>query len=380
MMLIIFILFTVMHVSDTLYGPRLLISHVGGSVTIKCYYVTTSVNRHDRKFFCKELPHKRCQTVISSNAFIHQDYKERVSMYNNPQKGILQVTMRQLTSRDSSNYRCGIGKISDGLYARMNLTILEGLDLPKSPQIVWGKLTGSVELQCPSETPRPEMRNILCKLIHTDCFPILDKSKSRTRQHSHRIIMTNGNSSGTFNVIINKLERKDSGIYICRTRKLDKNASARTIQLQVVEESVFSNILSDAQTTSESLTVNASSYWLMTSKDEVYKESSSYSEQNLLSIVIPVPVLLLLLAVPVILILVKIRRRKTASHNIISKSPEGELPLPTQKCLEEHPQNDNRNSADENESPLNSDEAEASITVYCLVSHGPDPEDSSKND
>ncbi|KAM6453811.1 high affinity immunoglobulin alpha and immunoglobulin mu Fc receptor isoform 3-T3 [Liasis olivaceus] len=270
MMLIIFILFTVMHVSDTLYGPRLLISHVGGSVTIKCYYVTTSVNRHDRKFFCKELPHKRCQTVISSNAFIHQDYKERVSMYNNPQKGILQVTMRQLTSRDSSNYRCGIGKTSDGLYARMNLTILE--------------------------------------------------------------------------------------------------------------ESVFSNILSDAQTTSESLTVNASSYWLMTSKDEVYEESSSYSEQNLLAIVIPVPVLLLLFAVTVILILVKIRRRKTASHNIISKSPEGELPLPTQKCLEEHPQNDNRNSADEDESPLNSDEAEASITVYCLVSHEPDPEDSSKND
>ncbi|XP_063155899.1 polymeric immunoglobulin receptor-like [Candoia aspera] len=271
MRLIIFILFTVMHVSITLYGPSLLISHTGGSVTIKCYYVTTSVNKHDRKFLCKESPYKSCQTIISSNAFIHQDYKGRVSMYNNPQKGILQVTMSQLKRTDSSNYRCGLGNINDGLYVRVNLTILEGLDLPKSPQIVWGKLKGSVELQCLSETPRLE---ILCKMIRTGCFPIVDKRKSKSRQHSHRIVMTSGNSSGPFNVIINELERKDSGIYMCGTRKLGKNASTRTIQLQVVEESVFSNILSDAQTTCELQTVNTSSYWQVTSTDEVNKEST----------------------------------------------------------------------------------------------------------
>uniref|UniRef100_A0A8C6XBY4 Immunoglobulin domain-containing protein n=1 Tax=Naja naja TaxID=35670 RepID=A0A8C6XBY4_NAJNA len=112
--------------SSTLYGPRLLISHVGGSVTIKCYYTPTSVNRHDRKFLCKELSHKSCQTIISSNAFIDQNYKERVSMYNKPQQGILQVTIRELKKTDSSYYRCGIGKIYNGLYARVNLTILEG--------------------------------------------------------------------------------------------------------------------------------------------------------------------------------------------------------------------------------------------------------------
>ncbi|XP_026571372.1 high affinity immunoglobulin alpha and immunoglobulin mu Fc receptor, partial [Pseudonaja textilis] len=311
-MLIIFILFTVIRVSSTLYGPRLLISHVGGSVTIKCYYAPTSVNRHDRKFLCKELPHKSCQTIISSRAFIDQNYKERVSMYNNPQQGILQVTIRELKKTDSSYYRCGIGKIYNGLYARVNLTILEDRYLPKSPQIVWGKLTGSVELQCPSETPRLEMDKILCKMIHTDCSPIVKKSKNR--KQSHRIIMTNGDSSGTFSVTINDLKRQDSGVYVCGTRILDKNASVKTIQLQVVEESVFSTILNDTQTTYESQTVP--SYWNVTSADEVYQERSSYTEQNLLAIVIPVPVLLLLFAVMVILVLVKIRQRKTALLNI----------------------------------------------------------------
>ncbi|XP_039176009.1 polymeric immunoglobulin receptor-like isoform X2 [Crotalus tigris] len=371
-MLIIFVLFTVIHVSSTLYGPRLLISHVGGSVTIKCYYVTTSVNRHDRKFLCKESLHISCQTIISSNAFIDQNYKERVSMYNNPQQGILQVTIRELKKTDSSYYRCGIGKIYNGLYARVNLTILEGQYLPKSPQIVWGKLTGSVELQCPSETPMLEMKTFLCKMTRTGCFPIVGKSKNR--QHSHQIIMTNGNSSRTFSVTINGLKRQDSGVYVCGTRKLDKNASVKTIQLQVVEESVFSNILNDTQTIYESQTTP--SYWHVTSTDEVYKKRSSYSEQNLLAIAIPVPVLLLLFAVTVILILLKLRQRKTASLNILSKSPEGEMPSTSQKCLEEHTQNDNRNSANEDECALNSDEAKATVTIYCLVN----PEDSSKND
>uniref|UniRef100_A0A8C7DWV5 Immunoglobulin V-set domain-containing protein n=1 Tax=Naja naja TaxID=35670 RepID=A0A8C7DWV5_NAJNA len=94
-------------------------------------------------------------------------------------------------------------------------------------------LTGSVELQCPSQTPGLETEKLLCKLIHTDCFPIVGKSKNR--KHSRRIIMTNGNSSGTFSVTINDLKRQDSGVYVCGTRILDKNASVKTIQLQVVE-------------------------------------------------------------------------------------------------------------------------------------------------
>uniref|UniRef100_A0A8D2KWF6 Immunoglobulin V-set domain-containing protein n=1 Tax=Varanus komodoensis TaxID=61221 RepID=A0A8D2KWF6_VARKO len=78
--------------SGMLYGPRLLISHVGGSVTINCYYLTTSVNRHGRKYWCKE-SRGACQTVISSNRFTLQDYSGRVSINDRPRKGLLQVTM-----------------------------------------------------------------------------------------------------------------------------------------------------------------------------------------------------------------------------------------------------------------------------------------------
>uniref|UniRef100_A0A670I9X5 Ig-like domain-containing protein n=1 Tax=Podarcis muralis TaxID=64176 RepID=A0A670I9X5_PODMU len=115
-------------ISGTLYAPRLLISRAGRSVTIKCYYETTSANRHGRKYWCKESTNRHsCQTIISTNDFIHKDYEGRVSMHDSPQSGILQVTMAQLVKTDSSNYRCGIGnKNAYGFYAGVNLTIWEG--------------------------------------------------------------------------------------------------------------------------------------------------------------------------------------------------------------------------------------------------------------
>uniref|UniRef100_A0A8C5WYW2 Immunoglobulin V-set domain-containing protein n=1 Tax=Laticauda laticaudata TaxID=8630 RepID=A0A8C5WYW2_LATLA len=87
-----------------------------------------------------------------------------------------------------------------------------------------------------NETSRLEIDKILCKMIHTDCSPIVKKSN---RKHSHRIIMTNGNSSGTFSVTINALKRQDSGVYVCGTRILDKNANVKIIQLQVYFVSFF---------------------------------------------------------------------------------------------------------------------------------------------
>uniref|UniRef100_H9GV32 Ig-like domain-containing protein n=1 Tax=Anolis carolinensis TaxID=28377 RepID=H9GV32_ANOCA len=125
-MLMIFAFFKI--VSGLLYGPRLVISHVGGSVTIKCYYSTTSTNKHDRKYWCREssFSRGRCQVIISTNHFTLQDYEGRVSIKDSPHNGLLQITMTQLKRNDSSNYRCGIGKSTHGLFAGVNLTIWEG--------------------------------------------------------------------------------------------------------------------------------------------------------------------------------------------------------------------------------------------------------------
>nr|XP_028591594.1 high affinity immunoglobulin alpha and immunoglobulin mu Fc receptor [Podarcis muralis] len=308
-----FIFFLVLiHVSGTLYAPRLLISRAGRSVTIKCYYETTSANRHGRKYWCKESTNRHsCQTIISTNDFIHKDYEGRVSMHDSPQSGILQVTMAQLVKTDSSNYRCGIGnKNAYGFYAGVNLTIWEGPNMPKSPEILWGKVRGSVMIQCPVETAKSSMRKSFCKMRRSGCSLIADTSMNKGKQQEGRIIFTAGNSSETFRVFINKLRKEDSGMYKCGTGTSDDNASSSIIQLEVTEELVFFNIVNDTATTYEPQTIWTSPQSYVTATNEVYKQRLSETELNLLPIVIPILLGFLVLAAAVIIVFLKIRKRK----------------------------------------------------------------------
>ncbi|XP_072853352.2 polymeric immunoglobulin receptor [Pogona vitticeps] len=373
MMVTTFLLYFILrHVSGTLYGPRLLISPVGGSVTITCYYLATTVNRHDRKYWCKEskFPYKPCQTIISTNHFILQGYEGKVSMKDDPQKGILKVTMTQVEKQDSSNYRCGIGKTDGNLYAGVNLTVWEGPNPPKSPEIIWGKLRGSVMIQCPLETTTLSMRDSLCKISRYGCIPKVDKGRSG------RINVTMEDSSGMLNVSINGLRTQDSGMYRCGPRSL--NDTARIIQLQVIHESVFSNIVSKINATYEPRAMyTPSQEHDEKSANEVSKERSSQTEQNLLAIVIPIIVILLVLAGIAITVLIKIKQwRKNDSYDVPVKDPEGQMPLNNLKSSEEQSKEQNRTSVIEKESAVGSDNVDTPVTtVYCLVSKAPGSED-----
>lgn len=106
-----------------------------------------------------------------------------------------------------------------------------GPTLPKSPKIIWGKLRGSVMIQCPLETTTRSIRSSLCKISRSGCIPIADKSRSK--QQDGRIISTMEASSGMFSVVINELRTQDSGIYRCGMGTLDD--LSRMMQLQVTE-------------------------------------------------------------------------------------------------------------------------------------------------
>nr|XP_034978142.1 polymeric immunoglobulin receptor-like [Zootoca vivipara] len=380
-----FIFFLVLiHVSGTLHAPRLLISHAGRSVTIKCYYETTSANRHGRKYWCKESTNRHsCQTIISTNHFTHKDYEGRVSMHDSPQSGILQVTMTQLVKTDSSNYRCGIGNNNAyGFYAGVNLTIWEGPNMPKSPEILWGKVGGSVKIQCPLETARSSMRRSFCKMSRSGCSLIADTSMNKGKQQEGRIIFTAGNSSETFKVFINKLRKEDSGMYKCGTGTSGDNTSLSIIQLEVTEELVFFNIVNDTATTYEPQRIWTSPRSYVTATNEVYKQRLSEAELNLPPIVIPIVLGFLVLAAAVIIVLLKIRKRKKdASYDIPARNPEGAIPLAVQHCSGEQPMEEQTGSADEQESALGPDKVEVQVeNEYSLLSHGANPEDLRETD
>ncbi|XP_077190936.1 uncharacterized protein LOC143836056 isoform X2 [Paroedura picta] len=297
-------------------------------------------------------------------------YKTRISMKDIPQRGILLVTLRDLTKNDSGRYSCGIGKNNNiDLYFAMKLNILEDPKLSQSPDIFWGKVSGSVTIKCSSEGHAQSERKFLCKLKKTGCSQIMNPK---------RVIFSAEDSSGNFEVFINRLRKEDSGMYKCGTGTLDSYTGARTLQLQVTEESVFSNILSYAQTTFESQTSSTSQSYT-TSANEFYNDSFSQTKLNILSIVMSVLFVVLILAATVITVCIQIKRQKKYDPgDVDARKPKVAVELTEQMCPVEHPKEENRGS-DEQGSAVGPLKEAPDSNVYLLLGV-PHVEESSKKD
>ncbi|KAL6092504.1 hypothetical protein STEG23_034194, partial [Scotinomys teguina] len=113
--------------ANALRGPRLVSGETGGAVTIHCHYAPSSVNRHQRKYWCRLGPPLGiCYTIVSTNHYTHHDYRGRVALTDLPQSGLFTVKLSRLSLNDTGLYRCGIGDRNDALFFRMNLTVSAG--------------------------------------------------------------------------------------------------------------------------------------------------------------------------------------------------------------------------------------------------------------
>nr|XP_020008690.1 high affinity immunoglobulin alpha and immunoglobulin mu Fc receptor [Castor canadensis] len=113
--------------TNALKGPRLVSGAPGRAVTIQCHYAPLSVNRHQRKYWCRlGPPTQTCYTIVSTNHYIHRAYRGRVALADFPHSGRFEVRLSQLSLDDVGLYRCGIGVRNDMLFFSMNLTISAG--------------------------------------------------------------------------------------------------------------------------------------------------------------------------------------------------------------------------------------------------------------
>ncbi|KAK7812501.1 hypothetical protein U0070_020781 [Myodes glareolus] len=113
--------------ANALRGPRLVSGEPGGAVTIHCHYAPSSVNRHQRKYWCRLAPPSwTCYTVVSTNHYTHRDYRGRVALTDSPQSALFTVKLFRLSRNDTGLYRCGIGDRNDKLFFRMNLIVSPG--------------------------------------------------------------------------------------------------------------------------------------------------------------------------------------------------------------------------------------------------------------
>lgn len=114
--------------ANALKGPRLVTGEHGGTVTIQCHYAPTTINRHQRKYWCRLNPLTwLCHTIVSTNHYTHIRYSGRVALADFPHSGLFVVRLTQLSPEDVGSYRCGIGNGNNMLFLSMNLDISTGM-------------------------------------------------------------------------------------------------------------------------------------------------------------------------------------------------------------------------------------------------------------
>lgn len=120
---------TVASMKSPIFGPQEMNRVEGTSASIKCYYPPTSVNKHTRKYWCRQENNGICTTLISSQNYISKDYKDRAKLTDFSENNTFVVNIFNLTKDDSGLYKCGLGVNSRGLSFDVSLQVSQGKDL-----------------------------------------------------------------------------------------------------------------------------------------------------------------------------------------------------------------------------------------------------------
>ncbi|XP_063095789.1 high affinity immunoglobulin alpha and immunoglobulin mu Fc receptor [Cavia porcellus] len=144
--LLLLLLLCLLRAANALKGPRLVSGELGGTVTIRCHYAPLSINKHQRKYWCRAGPPMwACHTIVSTNHYIRHGYRGRVTLADFPQSNLFVVRLSRLSVDDEGNYRCGIGDNNNMLFFSMNLIVSTGPSstIPTAPPAAGNFFTAS---------------------------------------------------------------------------------------------------------------------------------------------------------------------------------------------------------------------------------------------
>ncbi|XP_044529549.1 polymeric immunoglobulin receptor isoform X1 [Gracilinanus agilis] len=209
-------LLPVVSMKSPIFGPKEVIGAQGGSVSIQCFYPPTSVNKHDRKYFCLRNSRGSCETIVSSNGFVSERFTGRANLTNFPMNGTFLIQISQLVPEDSGLYKCGVGISSRGLSFDITLEVGQGPDLPDNTEVIVTEVGKTVSINCPFQQQNLQDKKFLCKKDGENCELVIDSQNQVGPDYTGRVrFRIGGTTSKVFVVIISEIQRRDVGMYIC---------------------------------------------------------------------------------------------------------------------------------------------------------------------
>ncbi|XP_029856485.1 polymeric immunoglobulin receptor isoform X1 [Aquila chrysaetos chrysaetos] len=223
-------------ISSPVFGPRQVYGLLNGSVTVKCFYPPTSVNRHDRKYWCRQSA-TGCMTVVSTSGYTAPGYKGRASITDDPQAESFQINISELTMADAGTYQCGVGINSRGLCHKVSLDVSKGPHVPEGAELFYVKLHSTLTMSCSFGKEYESWRKFLCKMEKKGCRNIIDSYGNVDKDYTGRALLSNEELPGSFSVVITQMGWEDSGLYLCGVGIYGEKGETKELDVHVYEES-----------------------------------------------------------------------------------------------------------------------------------------------
>ncbi|NXX19630.1 PIGR protein, partial [Podargus strigoides] len=222
--------------SNPVFGPRQVYGLLNGSVTVTCFYPPTRVNRHDRKYWCRQSS-RGCMTIVSTSGYTAAGYQGRISIADYPQAENFQINISALTTADTGTYQCGVGINGRGLSHRVSLDVSEDLPVPEGAELFYVKLHSTLSMTCSFGQESQSKRKFLCKMGKDGCRNIIDSYKNVDEDYKGRVLLSNEETPGSFRIIITQMGWEDSGLYLCGVSSSGEDGETRELEVRVYEES-----------------------------------------------------------------------------------------------------------------------------------------------
>uniref|UniRef100_A0A8C6HZZ9 Polymeric immunoglobulin receptor n=1 Tax=Mus spicilegus TaxID=10103 RepID=A0A8C6HZZ9_MUSSI len=218
-----------------IFGPQEVSSIEGDSVSITCYYPDTSVNRHTRKYWCRQGASGMCTTLISSNGYLSKEYSGRANLINFPENNTFVINIEQLTQDDTGSYKCGLGTSNRGLSFDVSLEVSQVPELPSDTHVYTKDIGRNVTIECPFKRENAPSKKSLCKKTNQSCELVIDSTEKVNPSYIGRAeLFMKGTSLTEFYVNIRHLTHNDAGLYVCQAGE-GPSADKKNVDLQVLE-------------------------------------------------------------------------------------------------------------------------------------------------
>ncbi|KFQ76976.1 Polymeric immunoglobulin receptor, partial [Phaethon lepturus] len=208
---------------------------LNGTVTVKCFYPPTRVNRHDRKYWCRESA-TGCMTVVSTSGYTAPGYQGRPFITDYPQAENFQINLSELTMADAGTYQCGIGINGRGLSHKVSLDVYKGPHVPEGAELFYVKLHSTLTMSCSFSKENESMRKFLCKMEKSGCREIVDSHGKVDADYRGRVLLSNDESPGSFRIVMTHMGWEDSGLYLCGVGSYGEDGETKELDVHVYEE------------------------------------------------------------------------------------------------------------------------------------------------